>query len=256
MGIFKDIKALISGLGIAGKHLGRHAITLQYPEQKMEMPERSRGIVVLLSDLETGELNCTGCVLCEKACPTAAIDIDAPRDPETKKRTVKKFTLDHALCCFCGLCEEACNFAAIKMATKYELSTDNKDDLFWDMDKLQQMGLDVKYEPKKKKKKPAPKKAAKPADGEAPAKEEVKEKEPKVQENEPEAPKAEAKEDVKETKKEVVEEARVENKEDVPKAPQAPKEEVETENLSANDVKETKVENKQEEPKAPGEDKE
>jgi NADH-quinone oxidoreductase subunit I len=152
MGIFKDIKALISGMGIAGKHLGRHAITIQYPEQKWEMPERSRGMVVLLSDKETGELNCTGCVLCEKACPTSAINIDAPRDPETKKREVKSFTLDHALCCYCGLCEEACNFSAIKLVPKYEYSTENKDDLFWDKDKLQEMGRDAKYESKKKKK--------------------------------------------------------------------------------------------------------
>lgn len=151
MGIFKDIKALISGLGIAGKHLGRHAITIQYPEQKWEMPERSRGMVVLLSDKETGELNCTGCQLCEKACPTSAINIDAPRDPETKKREVKLFTLDHAICCYCGLCEEACNFTAIKLVPKYEYSTDNKDDLFWDKDKLQEMGRDAKYEPKAKK---------------------------------------------------------------------------------------------------------
>jgi len=167
MGIFKDIKALISGMGIAGKHLGRHAITIQYPEQKWEMPERSRGIVVLLSDKETGELNCTGCQLCEKACPTSAINIDAPRDPETKKREVKLFTLDHALCCFCGLCEEACNFSAIKMVPKYEFSTDNKDDLFWDKDKLQEMGRDAKYESKKKKKSEASDKDEKPVKAEA-----------------------------------------------------------------------------------------
>ncbi len=67
MKLLKDIKNLVKGLGITGKHLGRHAITLQYPEEKMEMPERSRGIVVLLSDKETGELNCTGCLLCAKA---------------------------------------------------------------------------------------------------------------------------------------------------------------------------------------------
>lgn len=203
MGIFKDIKALISGLGIAGKHLGRHAITIQYPEEKWEMPERSRGIVVLLSDPETGKLNCTGCKLCEKACPSSAITIDAPRDPETKKRTVTKFTLDLSFCCFCGLCEEACNFAAIKMAGKYEFSTDNKDDLFWDMDKLQEMGLDVKYTPKPKKKKAAPKKDAKPADDkEKPAEAEAKVEEPAKPETKEETPSVEAKEEVKETKTE------------------------------------------------------
>ena len=156
MGIVKDIKNLLIGLGITSKHLGRHAITIQYPEQRMEMFERSRGIVVLLSDKETGELNCTACALCEKACPTRAIKIEWHRD-ENKKKHLDGFVVDNTLCCFCGLCEEACNFCAIKMANKYEFSVLNKDDLIWDADKLQEVGLDVPYEDTRKKKKAKPK---------------------------------------------------------------------------------------------------
>ncbi len=149
--IFKGLYELIVGMGITGKHLGRHAVTLQYPVQKMEMPERSRGIVVLLSDKETGELNCTACMLCMRACPTAAIRIDAPRD-ENKKRQLKSFVVDNTICCFCGLCEEACNFSAIKMAGKYEFSTLTREDLIWDMKKLQEVGRDVPYVDTRKKK--------------------------------------------------------------------------------------------------------
>ncbi|MBU8934965.1 MAG: 4Fe-4S dicluster domain-containing protein [candidate division Zixibacteria bacterium] len=178
MQLLKDIKALIQGLGIAGKHLGRHAITLQYPEEKWDMPECSRGIVVLLSDKKTGELNCTSCLLCEKACPSAAIRIVAPRDPETKKRDLQSFDIDFGLCCFCGLCEESCNFVAIKMAPMYELSTPNKSDLSWDMKKLQEMGRDVPYTPKpKKKKKPVVKKTEAKGD-EKPVKKEATEEAP------------------------------------------------------------------------------
>lgn len=154
MGIFKDIKNLIAGMQITTKHLGRHAITIQYPEEKWTMPERSRGIVVLLSDKETGELNCTSCMLCMRACPTAAIRIEAPRDEVTKKRTLKSFTVDHGICCFCGLCEEACNFSAIKMTPLYELSTLNKEDLIWDVKKLQEMGRNAPYVDTRKKKVP------------------------------------------------------------------------------------------------------
>ncbi len=159
MGIWKDIKNLFIGMRITSKHLGRHAITIQYPEQKWTMPERSRGIVVLLSDKETGELNCTACMLCAKACPTGAIIIEAPRD-ENKKRHLKSFVVDHGLCCFCGLCEEACNFSALKMAGKYEFSSVTKDDLVWDVNKLQEVGRDVPYVDTRKKKVPP---AAKPA---------------------------------------------------------------------------------------------
>ncbi|MFH1687756.1 MAG: NADH-quinone oxidoreductase subunit I [bacterium] len=155
MGIVKDIKNLLAGLGITSKHLGRHAITIQYPEQKMEMFERSRGIVVLLSDKETGELNCTACALCEKACPTRAIKIEWHRD-ENKRKILDSFTVDNTLCCFCGLCEEACNFCAIKMANKYEFSVLDKAELIWDVKRLQEIGRDVAYEDTRKKKKEKP----------------------------------------------------------------------------------------------------
>ncbi|MEW5796316.1 MAG: NADH-quinone oxidoreductase subunit I [Candidatus Zixiibacteriota bacterium] len=157
MGVLKDMWNLLKGMQITGKHLGKHAVTIQYPEEKWPMPERSRGIVVLLSDKETGELNCTSCLLCMQACPTAAIRIDAPRG-EDKKRVLKSFDIDFGLCCFCGLCEEACNFSAIKMASKYEFSALNKDDLIWDVKKLQEVGRDVDYIDTRKKK--APKEAA------------------------------------------------------------------------------------------------
>jgi len=151
MGVFKDLKELIRGMGITGKHLGRHAITIQYPEQRWTMPERSRGIVVLLSDKETGELNCTACELCMRACPTAAIKIVAPRG-EDKKKHLQVFEVDFGVCCFCGLCEEACNFCAIKLAPKYEFSVLDKNELTWDMKKLQEVGRDVDYVDTRKKK--------------------------------------------------------------------------------------------------------
>lgn len=151
MGVFKDIFEILRGMTITSKHLTRHAVTIQYPEERDNIPERSRGIVVLLSDKETGETNCTSCMLCMRACPTAAIRIVSPRG-EDKKRHLQEFEVDNVLCCFCGLCEEACSFAAIKMATMYEFSTQNKNDLLWDMKKLLEMGKDVPYTPRPKKK--------------------------------------------------------------------------------------------------------
>jgi len=165
MGIVKDIKNLVMGLGIAGKHLGRHAITIQYPEEKWTMPECSRGIVVLLSDQETGALNCTACELCARACPSAAIKVIFHK--EEKKKILDDFVVDNTLCCFCGLCEESCNFSAIKLCPKYEFSTIDKDDLIWHKDKLQEIGLDVPFVDVRKAKKAAA--AKKKAEAEAKA---------------------------------------------------------------------------------------
>jgi len=165
--LIDGIKNLVIGMMTTSKHLGRHAVTLQYPKEKWPMPERSRGVVVLLSDKETGKLNCTTCLLCARACPSSAITIKYEKD-ENKKRQLKDFIVDYNICCLCGLCEDACNFAAIKLAPKYEFSTLNKEDLIWHTDKLQEMGRDVPYEKPVKKKRPAPKPAAKSAAKPAP----------------------------------------------------------------------------------------
>jgi len=167
MGLFKKfvdgIYNLLLGLKVTFLRLPERAVTLQYPKERWEMPERSRGIVVLLSDKETGELNCTACTLCQKACPTGAITIERERG-EDKKWHLESFTVDNTICCFCGLCEEACNFSALKMATKYEFSVYDQSELVFDMKKLQELGRDVPYTPKPKKQpvaaKPAPAKIA------------------------------------------------------------------------------------------------
>jgi NADH-quinone oxidoreductase chain I len=161
MGIVKDtIKGfwnLLVGLKTTGKYLPTRAVTLQYPDERWPMPERSRGVVVLLSDPETGELNCTACLVCMKQCPVHAIDIEQIKNPETKKRYPGKFTIDNTICCFCGICEEVCNFDAIKLTGKYEFSVFNKKDLIYNREKLQELGRDVKYIPRKKEKSSAKK---------------------------------------------------------------------------------------------------
>lgn len=136
---------LLLGMVTTSKHLTRHAITIQYPKERWEIPARSRGMVVLLTDHETGKLNCTSCLLCEKACPSGAIDIEVIKD-EKKKRHLQEFVVDFQKCCLCGLCEESCNFAAIKMATTYEYPEWDKAKLVYNKDMLAKAGYDVPYE--------------------------------------------------------------------------------------------------------------
>jgi NADH-quinone oxidoreductase chain I len=157
--IFSGIWNLLIGLTVTIRHLFSRAVTLQYPDERWEMPERSRGVVVLLSDKETGDLNCTACILCAKACPVGAIRVVRHRG-EDKRWKLDGFTIDNTICCYCGLCEEACSFDAIKLTGKYEFSAYDKESLTYDVQRLQQLGLDVDYEPKRKK--PAPKPKPKP----------------------------------------------------------------------------------------------
>ena len=168
--VFRDILNLLIGLKVTLRHLFSKSITLQYPTERWTMPERSRGVVTLLSNKETGELNCTACILCAKACPTGAIVIERHRGDD-KKWKLDKFDLDNSICCYCGLCEEACNFDGIKLAPKYEFSSYEKPSLVYDVHRLQELGRDVDYTPRVKAKPAATATAAKtetPAAGGAP----------------------------------------------------------------------------------------
>lgn len=138
---------LILGMWTTLQYLFSHAITLQYPKERWPMPERSRGIVSLTTDAETGKLKCIACALCVKTCPTAAITMIPETDEQGKKqRYPKEFEIDLGICIFCGLCEEVCPVKqkAIKLINKYEFSVYTKKELIYDMEKLAQIGKGYK----------------------------------------------------------------------------------------------------------------
>jgi NADH-quinone oxidoreductase subunit I len=101
--------------------------TVEYPEEKLPVPEEFRYIPFLVYEEEGGEkkLRCTSCGICSKVCPPQCIYIVRSTDPETGKPvpTPAEFCIDVDICMNCGLCAEYCPFDAIKMDHDYEIAS-------------------------------------------------------------------------------------------------------------------------------------
>jgi NADH-quinone oxidoreductase subunit I len=114
------------------------AFTVQYPFEKLPVPEHFRFIPFLVYDAETGQQRCTACGICAKACPPQCIWIVRDADPETGRPVPqpKEFYIDASICMSCGSCAEYCPFDAIKMNHDYAIAVYDRRELLYDLTKL------------------------------------------------------------------------------------------------------------------------
>ncbi|MGD9098870.1 MAG: 4Fe-4S dicluster domain-containing protein [Anaerolineae bacterium] len=116
----------------------RGAFTVQYPFEKLPVPENFRYIPFLLYDTEAGKHLCTACGICARVCPPQCIWVERATDPETgrPKKEPASFYIDAGICMSCGLCAEVCNFDSIKMGHDYEIAVYDRAELLYDLEKL------------------------------------------------------------------------------------------------------------------------
>ena len=108
-------KGIAKGLTVTIRHLFRHPITTQYPEQRLTTSRRTRG-----NELIWDEIKCTGCATCAKACPQGAIQIVTSVNAVDNRYNVETYRVDTGYCIQCGLCVEACPYHAVYMGYSYE----------------------------------------------------------------------------------------------------------------------------------------
>jgi NADH-quinone oxidoreductase subunit I len=108
----------------------RGLFTVQYPEEKLAVPERFRYVPFLVvNDADHPEAPghdwCTSCGICAKVCPPQCIWIVRGTNPETgrPKPEPEEFYIDIDICMNCGYCAEYCPFDAIKMDHDYEIAS-------------------------------------------------------------------------------------------------------------------------------------
>jgi len=106
---------IAKGLTVTIRHLFRHPVTVQYPEQRLNTSRRIRG-----NELVWSKEKCTGCATCAKTCPQGVIEIVTSTNPVENKYVVDKYQVDTGYCIQCGLCVEACPYEALFMGYAYE----------------------------------------------------------------------------------------------------------------------------------------
>ena len=114
---------LLKGMGVTLKHLFKHNTVIQYPDEKQELPPRTRGVIALKEE------NCTVCMLCARECPDWCIYIDSHKETLPPKReggrprkrnVLDRFAIDYALCMYCGICVEVCPYDALFWSREFE----------------------------------------------------------------------------------------------------------------------------------------
>jgi NADH-quinone oxidoreductase chain I len=134
--IFESIWTILIGMKVTFRHLFVPAVTIQYPDVRLKLPERARNRLYVNID------DCIGCDQCSMACPVDCITIETVKslptddlgmtsDGHKKRLWVTKFDIDIAKCCYCGLCVPPCPTKCIVMTDVYEFSEFDRQNLIY-----------------------------------------------------------------------------------------------------------------------------
>ncbi len=122
------------GFRLGMRYFFKPKTTVNYPHEKGPLSPRFRGELALRR-YANGEERCIACKLCEAICPAQAITIEAePRDDGSRRTT--RYDVDMTKCIYCGFCQEACPVDAIVLGQNFEFSTETREELFYNKDRL------------------------------------------------------------------------------------------------------------------------
>lgn len=132
--LYSGLATALVGMATSGRNAFRKPVTLEYPDQRWDIPERYRG--VLHNKIE----DCIGCQACVRACPVNCIYLDTVKrakedygvtsDGSKITQWVERYDINEALCMYCGLCTEVCPTDCLTMTEEYELSVHTREGMY------------------------------------------------------------------------------------------------------------------------------
>ena len=134
--VVDTLKTTLVGMRITGKYLLQKPITVQYPDERLPIPNRYRGIHYLEQE------KCIDCLACARACPIDCIEMDAVR--HGKELEWISFTLDYQKCMFCELCVYPCPKDCIHMGTEFAFVSYDRSEFVHDLLSYRGMARDAK----------------------------------------------------------------------------------------------------------------
>ena len=137
------IPQVLSGLKTTFGTMLQKPVTLQYPEERPNIPDNYRGVPTLVKD-PNGREKCVSCQLCEFVCPPKAIRITPGEVQDEEYAHVEKapqeFEINMLRCIYCGFCQEVCPEEAIFLQEVYTLSGYSREEMVNDKEKLYELG--------------------------------------------------------------------------------------------------------------------
>ncbi|MDX1631150.1 MAG: NADH-quinone oxidoreductase subunit NuoI [Thermoanaerobaculia bacterium] len=116
------------------RHTFSKRATVQYPDEKPDLPARYRGRIILARDPD-GEERCVACYLCAVVCPVDCISLQATED-DHGRRYPDFFRINFSRCIYCGFCEEACPTYAIQLTPDFEMGEYERQSLVYEKEDL------------------------------------------------------------------------------------------------------------------------
>lgn len=132
--VVRLVSATVHGFFLTLLAMFKPKVTLRYPYEKGPLSTRFRGEHALRR-YESGEERCIACKLCEAICPAQAITIEAEERSDGSRRTTR-YDIDMTKCIYCGFCQEACPVDAIVEGPNFEYSTETREELMYNKEKL------------------------------------------------------------------------------------------------------------------------